>query len=134
MRFIKWAGLTAALLLTVISFMPWVVIESRNITITGISSKGTNYGKPAYFHFLMIFFFLAFTLTPRVWAKRANLLICALNLGWALRNFIVIPSCEAGECPIKKTALYLMLFSSLIMMISALFPDLKLPRENKPIT
>jgi hypothetical protein len=131
MRFIKWAGVTAALLLTVISFMPWVVIESKGITITGIDAKGTNFGKPAYFHFIMIAFFLVFTLIPRVWAKRANLLICALNLGWALRNFIALPSCEGGECPIKKAALYLMLLSSLIMMVSALFPDMKLPQQKR---
>jgi hypothetical protein len=133
MRFIKWAGVAAAIILAIICFVPWVVIESKGITVTGVHSNGTNFGKPGYFHFAMIIFFLFFTLMPRVWAKRANLLICALNLGWAVRNFIIIPGCEGGDCPIKKAGIYLLLFSSLIMMISALFPDMKLPVQKKAL-
>ncbi len=130
MRYLKWIGLAAAVVLAVSCFTPWVFIESGNITVSGVDATGTNYGKPGYFHFLMIAFFLFFTFMPRVWAKRANLLITALNLGWATRNYFIIASCEVGECPVKKVGLFLVLFSSILMLVSALFPDTKLKEQK----
>src|SRR5436190_23604407 len=103
MRYMKWIGLAAAALLIVSCFSPWVVIESRNITVSGMESKGTNFGKPAYFHFIMTVFFLACTFIPRVWAKRTNFLITALNLAWAIRNYFIISACHGGDCPEKKS-------------------------------
>lgn len=127
----KWIGLAAAVLLVVSCFTPWVFIESRNITVSGIDATGTNFGKPGYFNLLMTFIFLLFHITPKVWAKRSNLLITALNLGWAIRNYFIISMCRGGECPEKETGIYLMLLASLIMIVSALFPDIKLKEEKK---
>jgi hypothetical protein len=131
MRYMKWIGLAAAILLVVSCCTPWVFIESRNIIVSGIDAAGTNFGKPGYFHFAMAAFFLFFHLMPRVWAKRANLLVVALNLGWAIRNFFVIAACQGGECPVKRMGLYLVLLSSIIMLLAALFPDMKMPGEKK---
>jgi hypothetical protein len=125
MRWMKWTGILAALLLIVSCFLPWVTIESKNITISGIESTGTRFGKPGYFHFLMSFFFLVFSFTPRIWAKRINLLIVAMNFAWALRNYFIVTSCEAGECPDKQLGIYIIPLASTIMMIAALFPDMK---------
>lgn len=130
MRYMKWIGLAAAVLLIVSCFIPWVFIESRNITVSGIDAAGTNFGKPGYFHFFMLVFFLLFSFIQKVGVKRANLLITALNLGWAIRNYFVISSCQGGDCPLKKAGLYLMLIASVLMMVSALFPDMKLPEEK----
>jgi hypothetical protein len=127
----KWIGLTAAILLIVSCFTPWVFIESRNITVSGIDSTGTNFGKPGYLHLLLSLFFLLCHFTPKVWAKRTNLLITALNLGWAIRNYFIISACMGGDCPEKKTGMYLVLLSSLLMLVSALFPDMQLTNEKK---
>jgi hypothetical protein len=127
----KWIGLAAAILLIVSCFTPWVVIESRHITISGVDATGTNYGKPGYFHFLMTILFLVCTFVQRVWAKRLNLAITALNIGWAIRNFLVISACQGGECPDKKNGIYLMFLASVLMLLSALFPDIKLPEEKR---
>jgi hypothetical protein len=135
MRYMKWIGPAAAALLIVSCFSPWVFIESRNITVSGIDTTGTNFGRPGYFHFLMIGFFLLFSFIQKVGFKRANLLITALNLGWAIRNYFIISACLGGDCPVKKTGIYLMLLASILMMISALFPDMKLPQiptKEKP--
>lgn len=131
MRYMKWIGLAAAVLLVISCFTPWVFIESRNITVSGIDATGTNFGKPGYFNLLMTFIFLLFHFTPKVWAKRSNLLITALNLGWAIRNYFIISMCRGGECPEKETGIYLMLLASLIMIVSALFPDIKLKEEKQ---
>jgi hypothetical protein len=129
-RTIKWLGIAAAVLLAVAAFLPWVIIESQHLTITGLDTPGTNFGKPALFHFAMLFFFLLFTFIPAVWAKRFNLLVTALNLGWAIRNFFLLTACEGGECPVKKIGLYFSIAASVVMLISALFPDTKLPAES----
>ena len=127
----KWFGFTAAILLIVSCFTPWVFIESGNITVSGIDATGTNFGKPGYFNLLMTFFFLLFHFIQKVWAKRTNLLVTALNLGWAIRNYFIISMCRGGDCPEKESGIYLMLIASLIMIVSALFPDVKLPGEKK---
>jgi hypothetical protein len=131
MRYMKWIGLTAAALLTISCFIPWVYIESRNITVSGIDSTGTSFGKPGYFHFVLVAAFLLCTIVPKVWAKRLNLLITALNAGWALRNFFIITGCSGGECPVRKNGIWLMLLASLLMLVSALFPDMKIPVAKK---
>lgn len=126
----KWIGLVFAGLLVASCFIPWVTIASKGITITGVDSTGTNYGKPGYFNLVMTVFFIFFTIMPRVWAKRANLLIVALNAGWSFRNFFILSACQAGECPDREAGLYLMLISSLGMLASALFPDMKMPEKK----
>jgi hypothetical protein len=131
MRLMKWVGITAAIVLIVSCFIPWVVIESKNIMVSGIDAAGTDYGKPGYFHFIMVFFFLIFSFTARIWAKRCNLLVIAMNFAWAIRNYFVITACQGGDCPEKKAGIYLVVLTSVLMMVAALFPDMKLPGEKE---
>ncbi len=130
MKYSKWIGLASALMLIIAAFLPWVRIESQHIVISGVDASGTNYGKPAYIHFVLLFFFIVFTIVPRLWAKRGNLFVVALNTAWALRNFLVIGTCKAGECPIRETGFYLMLLASSLMLYSALFPDIKIKPDS----
>jgi len=130
MRWMKWTGIVAAVLLVISCFLTWVVIVSRNIIVTGVNAGGTNYGKPGYFNLLMTLFFLAFTLTPKIWAKRINLLVTAMNLAWAVRNYFIISACSAGDCPEKHTGIFLLLLASVLMLVSSLVPDLKLPEQK----
>ena len=130
LRYMKWTGLAAAGLMIAACFMPWLEITSRHIVISGFDSTGTHYGKPGIFHLLMCFLFLLCMLVPRVWAKRANLLVVAMNFAWAVRNYFALSACEAGECPVKKAGLYLMMLASVLMLITAMFPDMKLPEDK----
>ncbi|HSU29162.1 MAG TPA: hypothetical protein VLJ68_12330 [Chitinophagaceae bacterium] len=129
-RYMKWIGVAAVAVMVFACFIPWLQIPSRQIEISGFHSAGTNYGKPGVFHLFMSFFFLVFSLTPRIWAKRANLGIVAINFAWAVRNYFALSACEAGECPEKKAGLYLMMIASLLMLVAALFPDMKLPEKK----
>lgn len=124
MRLMKWIGLLAGMLTLVACFMPWVVIESRGLTLTGMQTEGTNFGKPGLLHLILSGFFLIFHFTPRVWAKRLNLVVAALNAGWALRNFLVIAGCQAGECPVRQLALYLLALSVLLQLAASLLPSM----------
>jgi hypothetical protein len=131
MRYMKWIGLLAVILLVVSCFSPWVIIPSKNIVVTGVDSTGTNFGKPGYVHFILGFFFIVFHFIPKLWAKRINLLIVALNIAWAIRNYLIISMCRTGECPEKQIGLWLVLAASVLMLIAALFPAIKLKDEAK---
>ena len=130
-KYMKWIGVLAALLLLISCFTPWIIIESRKIVVSGIDSTGTNYGKPGYLHFVLAGLFLIFSYLKKIWAKRVNLLVVAVNLAWAIRNYFVVTACAAGECPVTQLGLWLMLLSSLLMLLSSLFPDIKLPANSK---
>lgn len=131
MRYMKWIGLFAVILLIGSCFFPWVTISAKNIVVSGVDSTGTNFGKPGYVHFILGFFFIVFHFTPKLWAKRVNLLIVALNIAWAVRNYLIISMCRTGECPEKQMGLWLVLAASVLMLIAALFPDIKLKEEGK---
>ena len=111
----------AALLITA-CFMPWMRIEDPALTISGVDTTGTRYGKPALTHFILTTLVVICSFIPRIWAKRMNLLFAALNLAWGIRNFGVIPRCEGGVCPEKLWGIYLLLVACIILMITALFP------------
>lgn len=127
----KWIGLLAVLLLVYSCFIPWVIIPSQNIIVSGVDSTGTNFGKPGYAHFVLGFFFIVFHFIPKLWAKRINLLIVALNIAWAIRNYFIISMCRGGECPEKQIGLWLVLAASALLLIAALFPDIQLKKEGK---
>ena len=131
MRYMKWIGLLAIILLVVSCFLPWVIITSQNITVTGVDSTGTNFGKPGYAHFVLGFFFFILHFIPKLWAKRLNLIIVALNIAWAVRNYFIISMCREGECPEKQIGLWLVLAASVLMLLAALFPDIQLKEEKK---
>lgn len=130
MRWMKWAGFMAGCLLIVSCFLTWVIVVSKNIVITGIDTTGTSFGKPGYLHIIFAGLFILLNLTPKIWAKRINLLIAAFNLAWAARNYFIISACQGGDCPEKHNGIYLLLVSSILMMVAALFPDIKLPAEK----
>ena len=127
----KWIGLFAVILLIVSCFLPWVNITSKSIVVSGVDSTGTNFGKPGYTHFVLSFFFIIFHFIAKLWAKRVNLLIVALNIAWAIRNYFIISMCREGDCPEKQIGLWLVLLASILILIAALFPDIKLKEENK---
>lgn len=105
-------------LLVTACFLPWMAIESRSITVTGLNTAGTKFGKPGYFHFLWTGIFLIFLLIPKVWAQRAAVGVAAFNIAWAIRNFLIIPMCQMGECPERKIGLFLLLVAAFVMFVA----------------
>jgi hypothetical protein len=120
----KWVGILAAMIVIGSCFFPWVIIDSKNIIITGIDASGTNFGKPGYFNFLLCAVYVLLALIPKVWASRTNLFFSTLNLAWSFRNFILLARCEGGECPSRQPALVIILVASLLMLVALLFTPL----------
>jgi hypothetical protein len=122
MKYSQSIGLVAVLLLITTCFFPWSFIVSQQITVTGMHAEGTTYGKPGLLNiFFSIIMLLLFSL-PKIWAKRTNVLIAALNFAWSVRNYILLSTCMMGECPEKKIALILSLILSGIILLMALLP------------
>ncbi|MFV0606430.1 MAG: hypothetical protein ACK5NK_11380 [Niabella sp.] len=127
----QWIALASAVVLVVACFMPWVQITQANITISGVDTAGTRFGKPAYFHFILVVIILLLTFIKQLWAKRFNLLFAALNVAWAFKNYVMISRCEGGECPQKEMGLYLVVIASFALLITTFFPNMKIPESGK---
>jgi hypothetical protein len=130
MKHSKWIGVGGAVLLFLSSLLPWVTIPSKSLVVTGLQSVGTNYGKPALMNLFLGGIALILFIIPRLGAKRANLFFCAANLGWAFRNFIVVSTCYAGECPEKQAGLYLLQLAAIAMLLAAVLPDNRLESQS----
>lgn len=133
MRWMKWISIIAALTVIVCCFYPWMVVESRNIVVSGVSAEGTRFGKPGYLHLLLSGLYLFFAFIPKLWAKRINLFLATLNVAWALRNFILMSRCEGGECPVRKIALPLLFLASILMLLSTALSQLAPKNKVKNI-
>jgi hypothetical protein len=125
MRVTKFLPFIAAALLVVSCYLPWMTMESKNITITGVNTTGTSFGKPGYFHFVWVLLYVVFLAIPKAWAWRTAIGFAAFNIAWAFRNFLLLPACQMGDCPKTKEGLYLLLFSSLAMFAAVLVYDKK---------
>lgn len=125
MKYSQWIGFGAVLLVVAACYLPWISIPGISNTITGMDAAGTNFGKPAKLHLIFCAITGILFIIPRIWAKRINWIFCGMAAAWAVRNFLLFARCEMGTCPERKIGLYLLLFSSTLMLAAALFPDLK---------
>ena len=130
-------GLLACLLLVVSCFLPWMYFADSNITteaqrtFTGFTTYQNQYGKPGKLLSLIAIVVFVLMLLPKIWAKRANLFITALGVGYAIKTFVLFTSCYNAYCPEKRAGIYIMLFSTILLLVTAVFPDLKLEKEKK---
>jgi hypothetical protein len=130
-KYLHRIGIAACLMLIISCFLPWVYYADLNQTFSGFYSYNNEYGKPGKFLVFFGVLILTFMLLPKVWAKRANLFICALTLAYAIKTFILFGSCYNNYCPQKLFSLYLVVGCTVIMLIASGFPDLKLNDSKK---
>lgn len=130
MKYSQLIGIILCGVLIGICYMPLVALPG-NIIITGFETAGTNFGKPGMMHQILCIVMIIFFALPKGWAKRTNFFIAAINLAWAIRNFILLSGCMAGECPEKKWGLYLELIISTAILAMSLLPKMKAVGEEK---
>jgi len=119
------AGIGMALLLIVACFLPWVSIESRQLSVSGFETAGTNFGKPGLVLVVIASLYILLLLLNKTWSKRTAFFICAISLAWALRNYLIISACYAGECPYKHAGLFLTIVASLGMMFVFILNEMR---------
>ncbi len=119
-------GTAAGMAIILLCFAPWVYIASINTTITGFELVGTNFGKPGLVQSLLSAVAILLFMISRSWAKKTNVFVGTCNFAWAIRNYLFVSACEMGECPEKKWGLYGLLFFSLVLIVMALLPKIKM--------
>jgi hypothetical protein len=125
MKWIKWISILAAIVLIISCFFPWIIIKSKNITVSGIDVAGLAYGHYGYFLIPLAIIFILLQLINKIWAKRLNVAISAIIVTIAFACLWIF-RCEYGECPEKQTALYIMFACSIVVLLGSLLPDIKL--------
>jgi hypothetical protein len=139
-KLISWAGMAACVVLIVSCFLPWTYYSDSNIaneaerTFTGFFSYQYKYGKPGKFLVFFAVIILLFMILPKIWAKRTNLFLSAFTLAYAIKSYILFTSCYNAYCPEKKAGLFIMLFSTIVMLIACVFPDMKIKDNNAKAT
>ena len=131
MKYSKWIGLLAALAVIAVCYMPWVYIPAVQLEIGGMYATGKqNFGRPGLMNCILSVAAIVMFFLPYIWAKRSNIFIVAFNIAWCIRNYIVLTNCYGGDCPVVKTGLYLLLVASILMMVAAFVPDIKVKAEK----
>jgi hypothetical protein len=130
MRYYKIIGWLACLLLLVSCFIPLTYYGDLDKNFTGFFSEQNMYGKPGIvFSFIAIASAILIYL-DKIWAKRTHIFLCALNLGYLIKTYILFTSCYNAYCPEKKFGIYLLIFSSVLLFIVSVFPDMKLVNKE----
>ena len=131
MKYSQTIGFIAVVLAILVCFMPLVYIESKNLTITGFKAAGTRFGRPGMFIVYMGSIAAGLFLIPKIWAKRVNVFLTAMIFAWAVRNYLLLTTCAAGECPEKQVGLFLLLAFTAITMIMSFLPKIDLSKQQK---
>ncbi len=121
-----WAGIAACIVLMISCFVPWTYHADLGKTFNGFFSEQNQYGRPGKFFIFFGVIILVLMLLPRIWAKRVNLFLTAFLLAYGIKTYILFTSCYNAYCPDKRAGIYIMLFSTVLMLLGAIFPNMKL--------
>ena len=125
-KLLYWTGIAACIALIISCFLPWVHYADINQDFNGFYSYGNHYGKPGKLLVAIGVITLLFTLLPKLWAKRVNLFLTALCVGYTIKTYILFTSCYNVYCPQKLAGIYIMLGASVMMLIASVFPGIKM--------
>ena len=130
MKYSNYIGVAAAIVLIVACFFPWAYYPDLDKNFTGFFSEENRYGKPGKLLVVLSVITIFLFIIPKIWAKRLNMVIAALTFAFSIRNFIVFSGCYRGICPEKKIGLYLVVITSIILLVASVLPDLKLKKSG----
>jgi hypothetical protein len=129
MKHSQWIGIGAAILLVAACFMPWAFFPSLGKEFTGFFSEQNTYGRPGRPLTVLCMAMILLFAIPRIWAKRANILVAAITLAFTIRCYILYTSCYNGICPEKKPGIFIALAAAVVTMVMSLLPDLPVRQE-----
>jgi len=134
MKYYKLTGFLACLLLAISCFLPWAYYPDLHKSFTGFFSEQNMYGRPGKVFIFFAISSLALIFINKIWAKRTLIFFAALNIGYLLKTYVIFTSCYNTYCPQKQYGLYLLILSSVVLMIVSFFPDLKLVKADESAT
>lgn len=125
MKYSQFIGIVLCICMFVFCFMPWVYIPSVQATITGNDAKSLELGKPGLLNIIFGAILILFFAIPKMWCKRVNVFISGMNIAWMIRNYVILTTCAAGECPIVKYGFYLMFIAGIGIVLMTFLPKIK---------
>nr|WP_294906926.1 hypothetical protein [uncultured Lacibacter sp.] len=126
MRYSNYIGIAAGLLMILVGTFTWSHIPSINANVTGFGSETfSKFGKPVLMNVILFSVAAVLFLIPKLWAKKANPFVGAINFAWALRNLVLLSTCQGGECPQTTAWLYVYFGLAFIMLVMTVLPDMK---------
>jgi hypothetical protein len=138
-KILSYLGMIACVVLIISCFLPWAYYADSNIateaerTFTGFFSYQYKYGRPGKFFVFFAVVILLFMNLPKVWAKRTNLFLSAFTLAYAIKSYILFTSCYNAYCPEKRVGIFIMIFSTVVIMLASVFPNMKIGEKSKAI-
>jgi uncharacterized membrane protein YjjP (DUF1212 family) len=130
MKYYKIIGFIACALLVISCFLPWAYYPDLHTSFTGFYSEQSMYGKPGKVFIFFAVCCLVLILINQVWAKRTCIFFAAFNMGYLIKTYVLFTSCYNTICPQKQYGLYLLILSSVLLMIVSVFPNMKLKNEQ----
>ena len=131
MKYIPYIGILAAILLIIACFLPWGYYPDIHETFTGFYSRENIYGRPGKAFIFLALVISVLLLVPKLWAKRASQVTGIIVLAYAVKTYILFTSCYNGICPEKKIGIFIVMISSLLILLAGLFTGIKIPEEKK---
>jgi uncharacterized membrane protein YjjP (DUF1212 family) len=131
MKYSKWIGVAASVLLMIVCFLPWTYHADVQKDFNGFFSENNAYGRPGKFFVFFSILSIVLILLQKVWAKRFHIFIAGIMLAYAIKTYILYTSCYNAYCPEKKAGIYLLLLCSVIILIVSIFPDIKIADPDK---
>jgi hypothetical protein len=131
MKYSQWIGVAASLLLIIACFLPWAYFPDIQKDFTGFFSERNAYGRPGTIFVFLGLLSILFFLVPRVWAKRANLLVGAFIIAFSIKSWLLFSACYRGICPEKRPGLFLLMAASFVMLVAVILPDIKIKDSSK---
>jgi hypothetical protein len=132
MKYSQTIGIFVALGLIGSCFLPWIEVSSLHHTFDGLHGEvntnltfGHQWIPHSFFAIISIICFLI----PKIGAKRTNIFIACVNLGWAFKNYILFTMCRP-ECPQVKIGLILLMTFSLLIQIMTFLPTIDITKKN----
>lgn len=133
MKYSQVIGIIASLSIIGICYMPWVFISELNITLSGVNgyvNENLYLGKPIKFYLFFLCIMIIFFALHKIWAKRTNVFLGAIVLGYSIYNYLLFTLCREGVCPEKKKGIYLLLVSALVVQLMTFFPKITISDEK----
>ncbi len=132
MKYAQLIGFLAAVALIAICFLPWCTVETIHVTLNGKNgyvNENLNFGIQYIPHTFFAIILMSLFAINKVWAKRTNIFIAFLNLGWAIKNYILFSLCRTGICPTIHPALYLLPGIAILIQIMTFLPKLQVEKQ-----
>lgn len=133
-RFLHIVGIISSLAIIGVCFIPWTFYNSIHETFTGYHvirfTTGNYYGRAGIVITVFSSLILLLMFINKIWAKRINLFLSALLFAYTIRTYIIFTSALfEGEVE-KKPGIYLIVFISAVMLISAAFPKVTMKNRD----